>query len=316
MDTALLETLIAVAEGGSVAAAARRQGLTPTSVTQRVRALEAALGARLAVRVGREVRLTAAGEGLLERARRVVGEVAGLAGEIVTEPDGVLRGTVRLGAISTALTGLLPPVMGRWAREHPEVSLAVSPGTSSDLFDGLLGGRYDAVVGVEPPFTLPKTIRTRALRREPLVLLAPARVTSDMDDPDVDAAVRAVLGRERFIRYDVASWGGRICERYLRDKGIAVSEFCSLDGLEAIALLVDQGVGAALVPNWTPPWPALSASRRLLVSDRTYARSILLAHPANTRHGPVLARLASALSQPSSAPGLPETAHKRTISAR
>lgn len=298
MDTALLETLIAVAEGGSVAAAARRQNLTATSVTQRLRALEAELGARLAMRVGREVRLTAAGEGLLDRARRIVGEVTDLAGDVSAQLDGVLRGTVRLGAISTALTGLLPPVMGRWAREHPEVSLAGSPGTSSDLFDGLLGGRYDAVVGVEPPFTLPKTIRTCALRREPLVLLVPARAIADTDKPDVDVAVRAVLGCERFIRYDVASWGGRICERYLRDKGIVVSEFCSLDGLEAIALLVDQGVGAALVPDWAPPWPALSASRKLLVSDRTYARSILLAHPENTRHGPVLARLASALSQP------------------
>ena len=295
METALLETLIAVAEGGSVAAAARRQRLTPTSVTQRLRALEEELGARLAVRAGREIRLTATGEALLERARRVLAEVAGLAGEVVSEPDGVLGGTIRLGAISTALTGLLPPIMGRWAREYPQVSLVVSPGTSSDLFDGLLGGRYDAVIGVEPPFTLPKTIRTCTLRREPLVLLAPARALPDAPSPDVDAVVRAVLGRERFIRYDVASWGGRICERYLRDKGIALSDFCSLDALEAIALLVDQGVGAALVPDWAPPWPALAASRKLLVSDAIYARSILLAYPVRTRHAPVLGALASAL---------------------
>lgn len=295
MDTLLLETLIAVAEGGSVAAAARRQGLTATSVTQRLRTLEAELGTKLAVRVGREVRLTPTGEGLLERAKGIVADVARFAGEVATEPDGILRGTVRLGAISTALTGLLPPVMGRWAREHPGVSLAVSPGTSSDLFDGLLGGRYDAVVGVEPPFTLPKTIRTRVLRREPLVLLAPARAVIDLDASDVDAAVQVVLGRERFIRYDVTSWGGRICERYLRDNGIAVSEVCSLDALEAIALLVDQGVGAALVPDWAPPWPVLHASRKLCLSNMTYARTILLAHPVRTRHGPVLGALASAL---------------------
>ena len=298
MDTALLETLIAIAEGGSVAAAARRQGLTATSVTQRVRALEVELGTKLAVRVGREVRLTPAGEGLLEDARYIVAAVAGLVGKIAESSDGILRGTVRLGAISTALTGLLPSVMGRWAHEHPEVSFAISPGTSSELFDGLLGGRYDAVIGVEPPFKLPKTICTHVLRREPLMLLIPTQAMPDPAPSDVDAVVRAVLGRERLIRYDIVSWGGRICERYLRDKGVVVSEVCSLDALEAIALLVDQGVGASLVPDWAPPWPPLSASRKLVVSNLTYTRSILLAYPMGTRHGPVLAKLASALSRP------------------
>ncbi len=299
METKYLETLIAIAEGGSVAAAARRQGLSATSVTQRLQALEAEMGIRLATRVGREVRLTPAGEDVLEQARRVVAAVAGLTMNARSASDHVLRGTVRLGAISTALTGLLPPVLAGWSRSHPDVSFNITPGNSAQLFDGLFGGDFDAVIGVEPPFILPKTLRTRVLRREPLVCLAPARAVEELEGPDPtsdEAVVRGVLEGQRFIRYDITSWGGRICDRYLQEQGITVSEFCSLDALEAIALLVDNGVGAALVPDWAQPWTARDSTRRLPIVDPAYARTILLAHPVQTRQGHLLSALGAALS--------------------
>ncbi len=295
METQFLRTLIAVAELGSVAAAARGLGLTATSVTQRLHALEAELGTKLVLRAGREMRLTPAGDAVLERARRVVAEVEALARAVPGPEEGALTGTIRLGAISTALTGLLPQVIGLWARVHPAVVLSISPGTSATLYDGLVSGVFDAVIAVEPPFILPKTVKTRVLRREKLLCLAPAAASGGSAGLDDARQVRTLLEQERFIRYDVTSWGGRLCEAYLRHRRIRVREFCSLDALEAIALLVEQGVGVALVPDWSPPWPAVPSCTKISIPDAAYARTILLAHPAQTRHSRVLDAFADAV---------------------
>ena len=69
MDTRFLESLVTVADCGSIAEAARRLNLTPAGIAQRVRALESEIGARLLFRSGRSVQPTPAGVAILDRAR-------------------------------------------------------------------------------------------------------------------------------------------------------------------------------------------------------------------------------------------------------
>jgi DNA-binding transcriptional LysR family regulator len=59
-----------------------------------------------------------------------------------------------------------------------------------------------------------------------------------------------------FIRYDRNQWGGHIADEYLREIGIHPVERYELDALEAIAVMVDRGLGISIVPDWAPPWPA------------------------------------------------------------
>lgn len=59
-----------------------------------------------------------------------------------------------------------------------------------------------------------------------------------------------------FIRYDRNQWGGHIADEYLRETGIHPVERYELDALEAIAVMVDRGLGISIVPDWAPPWPA------------------------------------------------------------
>lgn len=299
METRFLETFVAVAERGSVAAAARAQGLTATSVAQRLQALEEELAVGLVTRVGREMKVTPVGDRLLEQARRILAEVRALKADASASVSDALVGTLRIGAISTVLTGLLPDVIGRWANEHPALDFKISPGSSAELHEGLMGGHYDVVISVAPPFVLPKTVRSRLLRVEPLVCLFPGHLV--VGGTDTEDAIRRILETERFIRYDALSWGGRLCDAYLRDKRIPTRELCSLDALEAIALLVERGVGATLVPEWAPPWPDIRSCRKIVVADPAYARRIVLTHPVKTRYGHIIEALMRVLAPEASA---------------
>ncbi|NGN43575.1 LysR family transcriptional regulator [Mesorhizobium sp. CGMCC 1.15528] len=125
MDTRFFETLLAVLERGSIAEAGRHQNLSAAAVTQRIRALEAEAGQPLVIRVGRTVRPTELGTSVADKARSLLNEVRGLGDGIRTDP---LRGTLRLGAMSTATTGLLPPVLRRLATRYPGIEAYILQG--------------------------------------------------------------------------------------------------------------------------------------------------------------------------------------------
>ncbi len=64
-----------------------------------------------------------------------------------------------------------------------------------------------------------------------------------------------LLASEPLIRYDRHQWGGRQADEYLRAAGIVPRERFELNALNAIAVMVDRGLGVSLVPDWARPWP-------------------------------------------------------------
>lgn len=244
MDLRFLETFLAVVDCGSIAEAARRGNLTSAAVSQRLRALEHDLGQALVVRSGRTVQPTAAGLAVLDGTRLLVAEARDLR---AIAARGEPAGQLRLGATASALTGLLPGIIATLRQRHPALEYFVRPGSSVDLYHRVIGGELDAALIVRPQFALPKSTRWRPVRSEPLVLIAPA--DSARDNP------HDMLRRLPFIRYDRNQWGGQIVDAYLRAHGLNVHEFLELDALDAIAAMVDRGLGVAIVPDWAPPWP-------------------------------------------------------------
>ena len=93
MDSRFLQTYVHVVELGSIAQAARHQGLTPATVQQRLRALETDMGSALIARSGRTVKPTPAGTRILERARAILRDVRDLrsAASDTELPAGPLR---------------------------------------------------------------------------------------------------------------------------------------------------------------------------------------------------------------------------------
>src|SRR6185503_16569902 len=127
MDTRFLESFLAVVECGSVAEAARKQNITAAAIKQRVGVLEDEVGSRLLARSGRVVRPTEAGLAILDRARGILHGVRDLTS--VASSDN-MSGELRLFAMQTALTGLVPDILQRLSIEHPQLDVRLTRGNS------------------------------------------------------------------------------------------------------------------------------------------------------------------------------------------
>jgi DNA-binding transcriptional LysR family regulator len=149
MDIIDLRTVGAIADAGSVTAAAARLGCVPSAVTARLRAIETKLGQPLFVRLPRGMATTSAGEVLRGYAERAVAlmDEAERAIDIGAEPRGVLR----VGATDTSATIHLPPVFASYHDAHPDVSLQVTSLVTDELIREVLRGRLDcAIVNTAP----------------------------------------------------------------------------------------------------------------------------------------------------------------------
>ncbi|OZM82288.1 LysR family transcriptional regulator [Pseudonocardia sp. MH-G8] len=141
MDVELrhLRCLVAIVDAGGFTGAAVELGLTQPSVSRTLAALEDALGARLLRRTSREVVLTAAGERVVSRARRVLAEVEDLAREV---RGGAAR--LRLGHAWAAVGKHTLALQRRWAAQHPDVTLQLVRTNSPT--GGLAEGACDVAV--------------------------------------------------------------------------------------------------------------------------------------------------------------------------
>jgi DNA-binding transcriptional LysR family regulator len=218
--------------------------ITPAAVAQQIRTLEREIGAPLIARVGRTVSVTEEGSRILERTRELLRHVADLRSVAV---DTQVSGELRLGACQTALIGLLPDTLARMVEAFPGINVFIKPGYSAELVRDVENGDLDAALVLQAPFSLPKTCEWQLLREEPLIVLAPAAMAGR--DP------HELLATQPLIRYDRNQWGGRQAEEYLRANGIQPRERFELNALNAIAVMVDRGLGVSLVPDWAPPWP-------------------------------------------------------------
>jgi DNA-binding transcriptional LysR family regulator len=252
MDTRFLQSFVAIAECGSIAEAARRLDLTPAAVAARIHTLEEDLGVALVSRSGRAVKPTEAGLQILDQSRGVVRNVADLRAAAM---DKVGLGQLRIGTFFSAATSIVSPVLEMLYADHPDLSVFVDVGHSPQLSNKVMAGELDAAVVVEHHFAIPKSCAWHPLAEEPLVLIAPATFRGDED-------AHALLRSEPFIKYDRRIWGGRIADRYLRERDIQPRVRLEIDGLMTIATFVSRGLGISLVPDWTQMWgPNLSLTR-------------------------------------------------------
>lgn len=240
MDSRYLQSFIYVVELGTIAEAARRLDLTAAAVAQRVKMLEAELGMPLIRRYGHTVGTTEAGERILSRARTVLREIRDLKSDL--NDASLLAGELRLGGTSAMMTGLIPDVLSKLLTRHQQIDIYLEPGTSTDLYRKVVNGHLDAAVLVQPLFDLPKSCGWHTFREESLVLMTPA----SMQVTDV----HATLQTEPFLRYDRNTVGGQLADAYLRQHGIVPRQRCELDGLNALAVMTDRGLGVTLVPDW------------------------------------------------------------------
>jgi DNA-binding transcriptional LysR family regulator len=264
MDIRFIESLLAAVERGSIVHAARAQGLTPAAISQRIQVLERDLGVPLLKRGANSASPTDACDDMLPTMR----QLAQLSQSLRRQADpSQAEGVMRIGAISTMLTGAIPGILRRLRGLAPRLEPQIVPGTSAALYESLLNRRIDAALLVAPPFALSPALCQHILRDEPLCLLAPPGTA--------DQPLCELFARMPHIAYDPQSWGGQIAARYLQDHRIESRPICTLDALEAISDLVADGIGVSLVPSWVG-----LRTGQPLPDGGLYARRIVLCLPA------------------------------------
>ena len=263
MDTRFLETLIAVFDCGSVAEAGRRLNMTAAGVAQRIRVLEAEIGASLIFRSGRTIRPTPTATAILERSRRLLRDVRDIKS---IAASGQLTGELRVGVIPTTLSGLLPDILLPFTKAHSKIDVRIMRDHSVALYQHVLKEEVDAAITSHPPFALPKTCGWFLLREEPFVVLTAKSLR--MRDP------HEILASQPFIRLTRNVYAGQLIDNYLRKVGIKPKELFEFDGFDLIATMVDRGLGVSLLPEWPAPWPAGLSLRKVPILDRSFRRRI------------------------------------------
>jgi DNA-binding transcriptional LysR family regulator len=148
VDLRRLRTLRELADRGTIAATADALHLTPSAVSQQLTVLEREVGQPLLEPNGRTVRLTPAATAVLAHADTLFSEVERMDATLAALAGGAV-GTVRVGAFSTAIRGLVVPAVTRLREASPGLELVIRDVESPEVFDAVALGEMDVGISME-----------------------------------------------------------------------------------------------------------------------------------------------------------------------
>lgn len=166
-----LQTLVAVAEAGSIRAAAREMGRTQPSLTKSLHQLEEELGCPVFQRTQRGVILTKIGESVLAEARSVVVQVDRIKSGVQQRLEN-MAGEIRVCVSPIGGLLLLPQAINDLQRKYPLVKVVVEEGLYPLALSPLREGYYDLVLGPEPPDSVGVELKVEPLLVTELMIVA------------------------------------------------------------------------------------------------------------------------------------------------
>lgn len=249
MELRHLEYFVAVAEERNFTRASARVHVVQSAVSAAVKSLEHELGARLLERSPKRVVLTDAGQALLPRAR-VTLDAARDARDAVDEVQGGLRGTLRIGTMTSVDVVDIPALLGNYHRRYPDVDieLTVAAGGSRRLADGVAEGVYDlaliAFLGATPVGVTVREVTAIDLR---LVVSTEHRLAGEKS-----VSITELAG-EAFIDFP-SGWGNRaLVDRAFDGAGISRRVALEIANIADGANFVRSGLGIAFLPASVVP---------------------------------------------------------------
>jgi DNA-binding transcriptional LysR family regulator len=209
-----LQVLVRLAELGNLKRCAESIGLSQPAVTQLLADLERLVEVPLFERHSRGVRITAAGDALLPLARRMLDTLAD-GSETITALKRQGEGTVRVAAITGAVSGLLARAMPILAREQPRIQVHVRE-ADVDQCSLLLARREVDLAACREPAALPQGCRFIPLVEDHFVVVcAPGHPLARRR-----AVTWSTLARERWLLSPVDSAARRIFDQRMAELGV------------------------------------------------------------------------------------------------
>lgn len=236
-----LEYVVAIADSGRVGAAADILNVSQPSLSAQLSEVEDSLGVVLFTRGRAGARITPEGEEIVRRARLILREHEDLRSS--AKGGGLFLGRLRLGVLPSIGPYLLPEVVRRLHKEHPDFRLVVREESTRDLDEGLRSGRLDMIIST--PEDHPRTQSTALFEEHFWVATAldfPATKTrGHITLAELGDQIFLTLGPKHRLSNMVAALasraGGRVSDEY---------EGTSLD---AIRLMAAMGAGVAILPK-------------------------------------------------------------------
>ncbi|KRE58189.1 LysR family transcriptional regulator [Paenibacillus sp. Soil750] len=240
MEMTYLRTFREVAKWGSFTRAAETLGYAQSSITAQIQKLEESYGAVLLERFGRSMKLTMAGEALLQYANEI-NRLHEESKEVVSQQS---KGTLTIGTIETLAAFYLPPYLQAYRRDFPDVNIVIQPGNEPFIIESVKEGALDIGIILDPPFTDPE-LESLILREEPLVIIAsPDHKLAGQSEVHVED-----LQNESLILTEDGCTYRAMLLKVLKGNQVSYKLSYEFGNLEAIKQCVTYGLGIALLPR-------------------------------------------------------------------
>ncbi|TDE36575.1 LysR family transcriptional regulator [Nonomuraea mesophila] len=245
IDTRRLRTLRAVADHGTVTAAAAALHLTPSAVSQQLAALEHEVGHRLLMRDGRGVHLTAVGKIMLAHANEVLAQLERAEAEVAAYTTGE-AGEATVACFATAISAVLAPATTALRVSAPGLRVRIRDAEGDQSLAMLLDGEVDLAIAVEyrdAPDASDRRLSRLPLYAEPFDLVLPR------DHPLAQSATLESLASETWIGPYPGNPVHDVITFACRQAGFTPDLAHCSDDFRAVVALVGAGAGVALVPR-------------------------------------------------------------------
>ncbi|MCC7180436.1 MAG: LysR family transcriptional regulator [Acidobacteria bacterium] len=241
MDLRQLEIIRAIAETGSFTAAGHKLHVSQSAISRQILLLEDELKEPVFLRVGRRIRITPAGEALLQLSHRVFQDLKDtIAG--ITDSQESLRGTVRLLGGMTVCLYVFPTLMTELKRQHPEVDLKVMSGSSERCIQQLRSGAGDLAL-LTLPVDQPDLVTVPVLQEELLLIAAAKHPLSRKR-----RVLPQDLVRQPFVLFEQGSNTRRAIDEFFLSARIEPQIVMETENVEIIKAMVRTGIGISIIP--------------------------------------------------------------------
>jgi DNA-binding transcriptional LysR family regulator len=266
-----LQLFLHIAEVANITHGARRSNMSLAAASERVRTMEAALGAELLVRGRRGVQLTPAGSMLLQHARAVVKQLQQMRGDLDGYTKG-LRGQVRLLANTVAMLEYLPQGLPPFLARNPSIDIDLAERKSPEIMGQVAANRADIGIvagAVDPALQL----ETFPFASNLLVLIMPRQH---------ELAGKRKLTFAQTLDHDYVGLGADsalqdFVSRQAEGAARRLKVRVRLSSFDAICQMVEGGAGLAIVPQATARrWQRFMALRIAALTDPWAVRHLTL----------------------------------------
>lgn len=241
MDLRQLEIIRAIAETGSFTAAGNKLHVSQSAISRQILLLEEELKEAVFLRVGRRIRITAAGESLLQLSHRVFQDLKDtIAG--ISDSQESLRGQIRLLGGMTVCLYVFPQLLAEVKRQHPDVELKLVTGSSERLLAHLRAGTGDLGF-LTLPVDQPDMVTVPVMQEELMLVTAAKHPLSRKRK-----VLPQDLVRQPFVLFEPESNTRRVIDEFFTTARIEPQIVMETENVEIIKAMVRNGIGISIIP--------------------------------------------------------------------